>query len=236
MIRSLKSTQDLTLETFQPSIQDLNSFQTFSHHDRSHHVPENVEALIYPFLNHFESQALPQSRQSSQALKELLISLRPFSQIGVDHRSNGLTKAERLQICDLAPTQDVEIYLVSFFSSLQPLSFSFFFPYLTLVMVGSVEIQIIEECDLRFTVDEIEEILNLVRRHLSNESRVTSTSSASKLNGTSSFDQMVNGIGADYEDDEMEPNLGDIDDDDALVAEAREGGLAADQELDEVPD
>ncbi|OAV96245.1 hypothetical protein PTTG_26430 [Puccinia triticina 1-1 BBBD Race 1] len=169
----------------------------------------NLDQLVKNILTHFEhpNLHLPQAKQSTQSILSLCESLRNrFGQ--VSGRTNGLTKAERLQICDLAPTELVEIYLI------------------------------IEECDSRFTEEEIQEIIDLVKENLSTDRRTTQTivhttnrKTINALNGTNENDQET----FEYEED-PNFNLGDIDDDDALVAEAREGGPPADQELDEVPD
>ncbi|KAG0152608.1 hypothetical protein CROQUDRAFT_650055 [Cronartium quercuum f. sp. fusiforme G11] len=204
LIRSLKTSQEKARTAFELEVEDVNSPQTFSHSDKLHHNPENIQELIYPFIQHFESSFLPQSRQTEKSIESLLEALRPFSQVG--GRQNGLTKAERLQICDLAPTEAVDIYLI------------------------------IEECDLRFTEPEVEAILSHIKSNLPTKRLITSVpKSNGKLSHTKNGEDLVNGDF--FEDDyNMEPNLGDIDDDDALVAEAREGGPAPDQELDEVPD
>ncbi|EGG05120.1 uncharacterized protein MELLADRAFT_88209 [Melampsora larici-populina 98AG31] len=201
LIRALQASQEQARADFEADVEDVNSAQTFSHADRLHHSPENVQELIYPFVQHFESSYVPQSRQSEKLIADLLNALKPFSQIG--GRPNGLTKAERLQICDVGPSIAVEFYLI------------------------------VEECDFRFSEAEVDEILSIVRAHLSTNRQVTN---GTQVNGDSHHehgDHMMNGFD---QDEYMEPNLGDVDDDDALVAEAREGGPAPDQELDEVPD
>jgi len=166
----------------------------------------NLEQLVHNLVAYFEdpNNHLPQPKQTAQSVLSLCESLRTrFGQ--VSGRRNGLTKAERLQICDLAPTELVEIYLI------------------------------IEECDARFTEDEIQEIILLVKQNLSSDRRTTASlrKPSHALNGS-------NLPPLDPLDFECEPdpafNLGDIDDDDALVAEAREGVPPPDQELDEVPD
>ncbi|EFP83810.1 uncharacterized protein PGTG_09523 [Puccinia graminis f. sp. tritici CRL 75-36-700-3] len=166
----------------------------------------NLDQLVKNILTHFEhpNHHLPQAKQSTQSILSLCESLRNrFGQ--VSGRANGLTKAERLQICDLAPTELVEIYLI------------------------------IEECDSRFTEEEIQEIIDLVKQNLSTDRRTTHTLNHKPVNSLQNGDTENDRDGFDYEED-PNFNLGDIDDDDALVAEAREGGPPADQELDEVPD
>jgi hypothetical protein len=77
-------------------------------------------------VEHFEdpNNHLPQGKQSPESILSLCESLRNrFGQ--VSGRSHGLTKAERLQICDLAPTELVEIYLVR----LLPISIHYIFVY-----------------------------------------------------------------------------------------------------------
>lgn len=74
---------------------------------------DNLEQLVHNLLAYFEdpNHHLPQPKQTPQSVVSLCESLRSrFGQ--VSGRPNGLTKAERLQICDLAPTELVEIYLV----------------------------------------------------------------------------------------------------------------------------
>ncbi|KAH9472428.1 hypothetical protein Pst134EA_003044 [Puccinia striiformis f. sp. tritici] len=170
---------------------------------REIYITDNLDELIHNLLTHFEDPKhnLPQPKQTKESILSLCESLRNrFGQ--VLGRFTGLTKAERLQICDLAPTELVEIYLV------------------------------FEECDSRFTEDKIQSIIGIVKENLTNERRTTSTQQKANQG-------LMNG----HKDEEMyeygeDPNfnLGDVDEDDALVAEAREGGPAPDQELDEVPD
>ncbi|KAI9602410.1 hypothetical protein H4Q26_001699 [Puccinia striiformis f. sp. tritici PST-130] len=180
---------------------NLNQEPNNCHHNRT---VNNLDELIHNLLTHFEDPKhnLPQPKQTKESILSLCESLRNrFGQ--VSGRFTGLTKAERLQICDLAPTELVEIYLI------------------------------IEECDSRFTEEEIQSIIEIVKENLTNERRTTSSTQQKANQG------LMNG----HKDEEMyeygeDPNfnLGDVDDDDALVAEAREGGPAPDQELDEVPD
>ena len=80
-------------------------------------------------------------------------------------------------------------------------------------------------------------MMDLVKKNLSSERRTTAAPStnnhkaSSALNGHYDHQEQL-----DYVQEDPAFNLGDEDDDDALVAEAREGGPAPDQELDEVPD
>lgn len=201
LVRSLKASQDRIYEQFEADVADPSTPQTFSHADRQHLNPENVQSILNTFISHFESPHLPQSRQNPRRILDLLEFLRSkFGQVG--GRKTGLTKAERLQICDLAPTELVEIHLI------------------------------VEECESRFTDEELEEILAAVRRSLSTDRQLTTPKSTNQH----TKQHHPNGVESMDYDEDLEVNLGDVDDDDALVAEAREGGVPADQELDEVPD
>ncbi|MBW0500860.1 hypothetical protein O181_040575 [Austropuccinia psidii MF-1] len=203
LVRQLKLTQDQAYAELEAAIADPASVQSFTHADRQHINPDNVQSLTLPFINHFESEFLPQSRQSTAAILTLLEHLRSrFGQVG--GRVNGLTKAERLQICDLAPTEVVEFHLI------------------------------IEECDSRFTEEEIEEMLSLVKASLLSNRQLTSSNHTNTAKSDRSH--QVNGTERFDDNEDYEVNLGDIDDDDALVAEGREDPAPADQELDEVPD
>ncbi|PLW53429.1 hypothetical protein PCANC_06090 [Puccinia coronata f. sp. avenae] len=206
LIRGIKAEQERT---------ELEYEQQASSNEQPQQLPPqantNLNQLVANFVEHFEdpNNHLPQGKQSPESILSLCESLRNrFGQ--VSGRSHGLTKAERLQICDLAPTELVEIYLI------------------------------IEECDLRFSEDEIQEIMNLVKKNLLSERRTTTSAPSTANNHNAS-----NTLNGDHQHQEQLEeilqedsafNLGDEDDDDALVAEAREGGPAPDQELDEVPD
>lgn len=214
LVRDLKREQARIIEEeIQRSIRssDPRSVEQETNALIQHLNPTNLDQVSNNILIQFDSNThdhLPQSKQSVRSILSLSSTLRSkFGQIS--GHPHGLTKAERLQICDLAPTELVEIYLI------------------------------IEECDSRFKEDEIEEILSLVKQNLTEPQPRTMSSneqgprSSTRIN----HDHQSRGTLDDLDDglhDEI--NLGDIDDDDALVDEAREGAPPIDQELDEVPD
>ncbi|KAA1087662.1 hypothetical protein PGT21_035067 [Puccinia graminis f. sp. tritici] len=205
LVREIKAKQ----ERIEQELEDQRAIELNANQQPQRLPPQpnnNLDQLVKNILTHFEhpNHHLPQAKQSTQSILSLCESLRNrFGQ--VSGRANGLTKAERLQICDLAPTELVEIYLI------------------------------IEECDSRFTEEEIQEIIDLVQQNLSTDRRTTHTLNHKPVNPLQNGDTENDREAFDYEE-EPNFNLGDIDDDDALVAEAREGGPPADQELDEVPD
>lgn len=90
----------------------LRSRQAYYLSSGSDAVPTNVSTLLHEGIAYLSSSTFsPAGRMSEDGMRRLMEGLEPYSARG--GREMGLTKAERLQICDLAPTQPVEFHLVS---------------------------------------------------------------------------------------------------------------------------
>ncbi|KAG9315700.1 RNA polymerase Rpb4-domain-containing protein [Chiua virens] len=68
----------------------------------SEEAPENLRTVELEAIQYLSAEYQPTSQQSDHAISQLVRDLAPFS----------LTKAEKLQVVNLAPTEPVELYVI----------------------------------------------------------------------------------------------------------------------------
>ncbi|KAI8444645.1 RNA polymerase Rpb4-domain-containing protein, partial [Phakopsora pachyrhizi] len=226
LIRSMGTEQQEVIESYRTKQNGKSGpndrASTVSSTDLEHLNPRNVQELIKNLTTHFQN--LPQSKQDLGSVQRLLHFLR--TSYGVFRPTNGpnrpitaqkcLTKAERLQICDLVPTEAVEIYLI------------------------------VEECDSRFTEEEIEEILSEVRKSLYSTSPTDMADKASADRKVGSRRVKENGVDESLDDfdavdyDEFGLKGYEDENEDGMLVDENGGGndgfAQMGVEIDEVPD
>ena len=99
-------------------------------------------------ISYLSGNYLPNISQKEEGITKLVKDLAPYD----------LTKAEKLQIVNLAPTRPVELYVVCFPKK--------FLSCVLFVFDDRVHWQIVEELEDRFGEDRIEEILGHVKESL----------------------------------------------------------------------
>ncbi|KAM0748550.1 hypothetical protein T439DRAFT_382362 [Meredithblackwellia eburnea MCA 4105] len=175
--------------------------KAFSHEEEDDEMariqPGDLHTVTFECIKYLEDQIHPIRRQSKSSIKKLMEAMKAYD----------LTKAERLQIVNLAPVSDVELFVC------------------------------IEDCDTRFPEETRPALLSLIKSHLSPKSKQPNTTNNDKKMNVDEEDDNLYVASDDYEEEMEDAGAMDEDDDEEFVNEGLQGaGDKNEKELDETAD